>query len=238
MDGPARATAAPAARSLKVADSGEAPCPYLSRAAWGADESYRFKPDGSLAFGPTQFFPVQTLTVHHTAGANDDPDPAATVRAIYYYDAITQGWGDFGYHLAIDEAGTVYEGRWSGDDPLPIFDTTPDADGRLPMVTGAHVAAWNSGNIGVVLLGDFTSQQPTAAARSSLTHVLALLSNMQVLDPLGITNYVNPVSGTTKTVNTISGHRDWAATECPGNDFYPQFDSLRNDVSTLIPHKG
>lgn len=224
---------APANTALPF-DPARTPLRYLSRAAWGCDDSLRFNADGSLRWGPTQYFPVQTLTVHHTAGANDDPDPAATVRAIYYYDTITQGWGDLGYHLLIDEAGRVYEGRWSGGDPIPVFGPDPGPDGRPQMVTGAHVAGFNSGNIGVVLLGDFTDRLPTPAARAALDVVLAILAGVELLDPLGITDYVNPVSGVTATVSTISGHRDWAATQCPGNLFYPQLPQVRAEVAHLL----
>lgn len=204
---------------------------YLSRAAWGADESLRFA-NGVEDF-PPEYHPVQTVTVHHSGFGNNDPDPAATVRAIYY-DQTNKGWGDIGYQLLIDEAGRVYEGRWSGSDSVPVFSSQAGADGRPLMSTGAHVAGYNSGNLGICLLGDFTSQQPTAAARESLTRVLASLSRVCRLDPLGTTNYVNPVSGDTKTVNTIPGHRDWAATQCPGNLFYPELPSVRSDVASRI----
>jgi N-acetylmuramoyl-L-alanine amidase len=53
---------------------------------------------------------VQKLIVHHTATQNNDPDPPATIRSIYYYHAVTQGWGDIGYNFLIDEAGNLYEG--------------------------------------------------------------------------------------------------------------------------------
>lgn len=208
--------------------------PYLSRAAWGADESLRYNPDGSLAFGPTEFFPVQTLTVHHTDYPNNDPDPAATVRSIYYLQAVTEDWGDIGYHLLIDEQGRVYEGRWSGPDPVPVFGGAPGPDGRPQMVTAAHVAGFNSGNIGVAIMGDLTSRLPTPAARRSLDAVLAAFCAIEVLDPLGVTNYVNPVSGATATVDTICGHRDWTATQCPGNYFYPHLPEVRDEVSHLL----
>src|SRR5919109_3805174 len=59
--------------------------PVVSRAAWGADESYRFDSVGNEVWPPA-FYPTQKLTVHHTAGSNDPTqDYAATVRAIYYY---------------------------------------------------------------------------------------------------------------------------------------------------------
>lgn len=232
VDGPARATAAPVSATLRIGDR-PAPARFYSRAASGADESLRFATDGTENWPPA-YFAVQTLTVHHTAGINADPNPAATVRAIYYYHAITQGWGDVGYHLLIDEAGSVYEGRWSGDDPVPVFGSTLGSDGRPQMVNAAHVGGFNAGNIGISLLGNFTNQLPTPAARRALTVVLAALSAVEGLDPVGITNYVNPVSGATRTGDTISGHRDWAATECPGNLFYPQVPSLRQDVNHLL----
>ena len=218
-----------------AADS--ARCPrfrYKSRAAWGADESLRFGPDGTESF-PTAFFDVQTLTVHHTVTANSDPDPAATVRAIYFFQAVTEDFGDIGYHLLIDQRGTVYEGRYSGPDPRPVFG--PRSVGPRPsMVNGAHVGGFNAGNVGVALLGDLTSTGPTPAARRSLTLVLAALARVTDLNPLGTTAYVNPISGATRTVSTIAGHRDWAATECPGNTFYPTLPQLRIDVAAALDH--
>jgi hypothetical protein len=209
------------------------PVRYLSRAAWGADESLRFDSTGTEIWPPA-YFPVQTLTVHHTATANNDPDPAATVRAIYYYHAITQGWGDIGYHLLIDESGTVYEGRWSGTDPVPVFGAEPGLDGRPQMVNGGHVLGYNAGNIGVALLGDFTGRLPTRAARNSLALVLAALAGVENIDPLATVNYVNPISGATSTVDAISGHRDWLPTECPGGHYYSQLPSLRRDVARRL----
>ncbi len=205
---------------------------YLSRAGWGADESLRFEADGTEKF-PTAFFDVQTLTVHHTVTANTDPDPAATVRAIYFFHCITSDFGDIGYHLLIDQAGTVYEGRYSGPDPVPVFG--PRSVGPRPsMVNAAHVGGFNAGNVGVALLGDLTSTGPTAAARQALVNVLATLAQLTDRDPLGTTNYVNPISGATRTVPTLAGHRDWAATECPGNAFYPTLPALRADVAAAL----
>jgi len=76
----------------------------------------------------TAFFDVQTLTVHHTFTANDDPNPAATVRAIYFFHTVTQDFGDVGYHLLIDGFGAVYEGRWSDPDRIPVLPGAALAD--------------------------------------------------------------------------------------------------------------
>ncbi|GAB1690841.1 peptidoglycan recognition family protein [Krasilnikovia sp. M28-CT-15] len=216
----------PSARALAV---GGTSVRYLRRAAWGADESLRLEPDGSQTWPPA-YFPVQTLTVHHTATSSGDRNPAATVRAIYYYHAITQDWGDIGYHLLIDEAGTVYEGRWSGTDPAPVFGPA-DAGGRPQMVNGAHVLGFNAGNVGVALLGTLTDREPTVVAREALTRVLATLAGLTQLDPLRVAGYVNPITGAARTVDVISGHRDWQPTICPGDRFAARLPALRRDVA-------
>ncbi|MEV0227054.1 peptidoglycan recognition family protein [Streptomyces sp. NPDC050704] len=197
---------------------------YLSRAAWGADESLRFKADGTENT-PTAYYPFQTLTVHHTATVNDDPDPAATMRAIYQLHAITNDWGDIGYHFLIDEAGTIYEGRYSGDDGIPAH----DADGKL--VTAFHAAGFNSGNLGIALLGTLVDQGPTDAARQALTRLVRVLTRFHGVDPKAQVTYTNPVNGTTKDVPEISGHRDWMSTECPGAVMYGELATLRDAVA-------
>ena len=82
------------------------------------------------------------------------------MRAIYRYHAVERGFGDIGYQYLIDESGRVYEGRYSGPDSSPGH----DADGDK-IVTAAHVGGFNSGNMGVALLGTLTSLEPTPAAQ-------------------------------------------------------------------------
>ncbi len=225
-DGERRIAAAPEGRW--------ASSPYLPRAAWGADESLRFAADGTEVY-PAEYFPAQALTVHHTVTVNSDPDPSATVRAVYAFQALPpQNFGDMGYHLLIDESGKVYEGRWSGDDLLPVFGDTLETGGELLMSNGAHVGGFNAGNVGVAFLGDFTSSVPTRLAHRSAVIVLAALCAATGLDPRGTSDYINPVSGDTATVPTIAGHRDWVATECPGTTLYPLLPNLRNEVSRVV----
>jgi hypothetical protein len=102
------------------------------------------------------------------------------------------------------------------------------------MVNAAHVGGFNAGNVGVALLGDLTSTGPTAAARQALATVLATLAQQTDRDPLGTTDYVNPISGATRTVPTLTGHRDWAATECSGNTCYPTLPVVRADVAAAL----
>jgi hypothetical protein len=218
----------PAALELTTLWDRPLPRRYRNRASWGADESLRFDPDGTNRF-PDAFFPAQTITVHHTAMKVGDEGPAAQVRAIYHDHTITRDFGDIGYHLLIDGDGTVYEGRSSGADPIPVFGG--GLHWPLHVNNAAHVAGFNAGNLGVALLGDFTSAPPTREAQDALVQVLAILCAICKLDPLGRTDYVNPISGAAKQMDTISGHRDWAATECPGSELHPLLPALRRRVA-------
>lgn len=224
---PATATAAPAC---------------MSRADWGADESM-----SGWAKGDTQSFsPAQTLTVHHTAGSNDPAqDYAATVRAVYSYHVKSNGWSDIGYQYLIDGNGTVYEGRSAGHTSRScLYDGGDGSDfahetGTDHVVTGAHVLNYNTGNVGISVMGCFEpgarecsgTTEPTSAAVDALESELASLSLRHGLDPKGTVHYVNPAAGTTKDVPTISGHRDWADTACPGGTLYAQLPAIRNDVA-------
>lgn len=212
---------------------------YLSRQAWGADESYRYNPDGTLDTPPA-FFPVQTLTVHHSGEDEPIEDPIEHIRSIYYNQAVTMDWGDIGYQLLIDANGRVYEGVYSDPDPVPVFGPEPSPAGLPMMVNGSHVGGFNAGNIGVCVLGNTMVKPPTTAAVRSLTIVLALLAKATRLDPEGTTNYVNPISGSAATVRTISGHQDWhnanpaaGATLCPGDSLYAQLPAIRRQAALL-----
>lgn len=227
-EGPLRATGA-VVRGAAAVDS------CLSRAEWGADETIR---DWDPAFSD-----AQVLTLHHTATRNDDPDPAATVRAIYAYHTIDNGWGDIGYQYLVDESGRVYEGRWSGatSQPCSAGGTGADfgheaADGDADVVTGGHAYSYNTGNLGIALLGDFRTDprygaEPQPEAVAAAVDLMTELSVRHGFDPLGRVHYVNPVSLTEADVATISGHRDLTATECPGDRLYDDMASIRAAVA-------
>jgi N-acetylmuramoyl-L-alanine amidase. len=213
-----------------VAAAAPAQPAVISRAGWGANESLRFDASGHELWPPV-FQPIQKLIVHHTATQNRDPDPAATVRAIYYYDTVTQGWGDMGYNFLIDEAGHIYEGRHARTYAPGEYPTEQDLAGNG--VTGAHAVGFNSGTVGIALLGTLTNQDATPAARDALTRLLAWIAGSHGIDPHGSALYTNPVSGTTATFANIAGHRNVAATECPGGVFYATLPALRDAVAVL-----
>jgi hypothetical protein len=234
-DGPATVTATLGARPAGAAVAQPA---IISRAGWGADESLRFDASGKETWVP-EFWPVQKLIVHHTAGRNADPDPKATIRSMYYYHAITQGWGDIGYNFLVDEAGNVYKGRHSHL-PGSSDDTITGEDGGSPgrSVTAAHAYQHNAGTIGVALLGTLTTQDATAAAKNAVVEFLAWKAEAHGLDPYGTSVYTNPVSGLQKTLANIAAHRDTVATECPGTAFYNTLPQVRAAVAGRIAGTG
>ena len=213
-----------------VADAAVGAPTIISRAAWGADESYRFDSGGHERFA-TGYFPLQKAIVHHTAGRNNDPNPEATIRAIYYDHAVLRGYGDIDYNYLIDWQGHIYEGRHSRDYAGgPI--TTEDLAGN--QVRGSHAKDFNDGTVGIVLLGTFTSVLPPAAQRNALINLLAWKLERHGINPLGASTYVNPQLGTSKYLYYISGHRDVNATACPGTAFYATFPQLRQQVADRI----
>ena len=208
----------------------------VSRRDWGADETLRVRADGRELWPPA-FSPVQKLIVHHTAGANGDPDPAATIRAIYYYHAVTQGWGDIGYNFLIDTDGRLYEGRHSGDgstDAGLSADVTPGEDDAGRGVTGAHAYGYNTGTVGIALLGSLNEQDAQPAARETLERLLAWEAERHGLDPRGEGLYTNPVTGASRSLPNVAAHRDVVATDCPGAVFYEGLPEFRHAVARRL----
>ena len=211
----------------------------LARSVWGADESLRFDQSGNEIW-PTAFHPVQKLIVHHTAGRNGDRDPLRTIRSMFFYHAVTQGWGDIGYNFLIDESGRIFKGRHSHTTLQPSLaspspdDTISGEDGAGNSVTAGHAFGFNSGTIGVALLGTLTHRDATSAARSSLEQVLAWKAEAHAIDPTGASTYTNPLNGAQLAFPNVAGHRDVNQTECPGGVFYDTLPSLRLAVAARI----
>lgn len=80
-----------------------------------------------------------------------------------------------------------------------------------------------TGHFLVVVEGNFDHDRPTAAQVESLTRVLAWASDEYAISP-----------------TTISGHRDHAATSCPGTHLHAIIESgaLETAVSTLVDDGG
>ena len=210
-----------------VAQAAETPR-VVTRAEWGADESIK-STTGSCR---RTFHKVQQLFVHHTAGANFDTRPKATMRAIYWYHTVRQGWCDIGYNFVIAPNGTVFEGRWARNYAPFEHHDSESRDGRV--VTGAHVSGFNSGSVGISLMGNYSRVELPATARRSLAELLAWEADRHNLNPEGTHTYRNPDTGTRKKLPFIAGHRDAGYTECPGKLVYAALPAIRRDTKVAM----
>jgi hypothetical protein len=206
----------------------------VTRQQWGADESLRK--------GTPKFAPITKLFVHHTVTAPDgsDPDPAATVRAIYAYHTQGNGWDDIGYNFLVDSTGRIYEGRWARDYGPGEIPTGEAGNGYG--VAGAQVSGHNFGSAGVAMIGDFTNIEPSSAAMRSLERMLAWKADRHDIDVQASDPFITS-DGTTEVFPNLAGHRDAGKTACPGDRLYPLLPGLRQRVASVVtlanaPTKG
>ncbi|MDW8339068.1 MAG: peptidoglycan recognition protein, partial [Thermoleophilia bacterium] len=185
--------------------------PIVPRAVWGADEAIRRAPP---VYAPT----LRLAIVHHTAGRNDytRAEAPAIVRAIQLFHVEGNGWNDIGYNFLVDRFGTIYEGRFGGIDRN---------------VVGAHAMGFNTGSVGIALLGSYGETAPSAAAREALARLLAWRLDVAHLDPTGVLTVLSGgneryARGLPVTLRAVSGHRDVGSTACPGDELYRQLDEL------------
>jgi hypothetical protein len=194
-------------RSLQMAGSPR----IIGRKAWGANEKIR---RDNPAIAKT----LSTALVHHTAGAAPatPAQSAAIVRGIYAYHVKGNGWDDIGYNFLVDRFGQVFEGRYGGIERN---------------VVGAHAQGFNTGSVGIALLGSFNGRTPTAAERSALVRLLSWRLDVAHVDPVSNAPFVsagNPKfrKGSPIWLRAVSGHRDTGYTSCPGGRLYGQLGGV------------
>jgi hypothetical protein len=202
-------TRTPAAASTPV---------IVSRASWGANEAIKRAP-------PSYATSIRGVTIHHTAGTNDytRSQAPAIVKGIQLFHVQSNGWNDIGYNFLVDRFGTIYEGRFGGVDRN---------------VVGAHARGFNTGAVGIALLGTYSSTPPSAAAQDAIARLIAWRLDVAHVDPVGVGPVVSSGSekyrsGTRVQLRHVSGHRDTGATTCPGNALYSRLDSLASKARSI-----
>jgi hypothetical protein len=197
----------------------------VTRAEWGADESIRKNNQ--------KYAPISKLFVHHTVTSPDgeDPDPAATVRAIYAYHVQGNGWDDIGYNFLVDAQGRIYEGRWARNYEPGEKPTGEDLNENG--VVGAHVLNHNTGSAGVAMLGDFSNGEPTTEAREALVKLMAWKADRHGIDVTASDPFTSS-DGVVSTFPNLAGHRDAGQTACPGDRLYPLLPGIREEVARFV----
>ena len=130
---------------------------------------------------------TDVIILHHIGNTNADVS-AATVHQWH----LANGWAGIGYHYLIRKDGTIERGR--------PRDTV-----------GAHCYGENWHSIGVNIVGNFETNEPTAAQIESCAMLLAVCAAS---------------FGVALDGEHIVGHRDLSATVCPGDALYEQIPEL------------
>jgi hypothetical protein len=102
---------------------------------------------------------VTRITFHHSGDQHNGRDvpflaegyreTVQHLELVRQYHTEQRHWADIGYHFAIDRAGRVFQLRSLN-------------------YQGAHVAGQDPHNLGIVVLGNFNVQEPTAAQKARI----------------------------------------------------------------------
>lgn len=181
-----RQSGKPAWYDDEIGRTGPVSAEVLPRSVWTSEPPIMSRADPMRV--------VSRITVHHDGMSpfysTVQSEAARRLEAIRRAH-IGQGWADIGYHFAIDPAGRVYACR-----PVAI--------------QGAHVKDQNPGNLGVMVMGNFEQQAPTAAATATLeSFVAAMMRQFRV------------------GVRSVHTHRELSATACPGRSLQQRMVQAR-----------
>ncbi len=194
----------------------------LTRQDWGCNESL-------MTWSP-RYVPVKKVVVHHTDTDDGGTNVAATIRGIYYFHAVTRGWGDIGYNYLVDKYGNIWIGRQGGDN-----------------VVAGHAYGWNDGSIGVASIGTYTSIAPTGQLQGALANIMSLKFKQLGIPPYGSGAFTHQEENSdgswidvTTVVPNVLGHRDCnyivgengGQTSCPGDVLYGMLNGLRAESQT------
>jgi len=143
---------------------------------------------------------IERIVVHHSK--SPDSDVAFNWSGLRRYHVEEKGWSDVGYHYGIEKVNGRYE----------------VLVGRLMNRVGAHCVGLNRKSIGVCVVGDFDSREPTRAQYELLADFIGSL-----VEVFGL------------SVEQVIGHGEYDPTypsgeprTCPGKKF--SMNKLRNAI--------
>jgi len=129
---------------------------------------------------------VRRITVHHDGmppvAMRSVGDVGGRIEQIRQSHVSGRGWADIGYHYVVDQQGRVWEGR-------------------NIRFQGAHVKDQNENNLGILVLGNFDRQQPTASQIQALDRFVAAQMQRYRIN-----------------LRDVRTHQERAPTECPGRN--------------------
>jgi hypothetical protein len=190
----------------------------ITRAEWGASAPVCTPDVATTLVG---------AVLHHTAGPNTYSTVAEAeqqIRNDQRYHIQSRGWCDLGYNFVVDKWGNIYEGR---------------ANSMTEPVIGVHAGGFNTGTVGIAMLGTYSDVNPSAATREAVAEVIGWRLGAYGVNPQGMMTYTTGVGENSRFLNQtvalprVFGHRDVAYTACPGNAGYAALGWIRARATTL-----
>ncbi|HZM83561.1 MAG TPA: peptidoglycan recognition family protein [Candidatus Limnocylindrales bacterium] len=151
------------------------------------------------------------IIVHHTATANSSDLSRAHAFALarsIQQAHFARGFIDTGQQFTISRGGFIMAGRHHSKTVLL------DGDRH---VLGAHCTGQNDVAVGIENEGTYTNVQIRDEHYDKLVRMCAYICQQYGIAP-----------------RNIFGHRDFSATECPGDRLYARLPRLRDDVRALL----
>lgn len=145
------------------------------------------------------------VIVHHTgvmATSHGTLLGAQNLARAIQRDHMSRGWIDSGHNFLVTNGGFVLEGRHGSLNAL--------RQGKC--VRSAHTVRANE-SPGIEVEGNFSLTAVGKTQWNALVHLVSVICFLTGIDP-----------------TYIKGHRQFNATQCPGNWLYAQLGRLRADV--------
>ena len=158
--------------------------------------------------------PTEHLIIHHAAGSNTATNYTDIVRNYYVLHTEGNGWDDIGYNYLIAQNGLIYKGR------------DPQGKADQDNVQGAHYCAHNQNTMGICLLGNYMTIDPTDQTIDALTDLLAWKCVKEGFD----VDHSQVHASTGVNTPRITGHRHACNTSCPGDHVWDLLPQIRTTV--------
>ena len=143
---------------------------------------------------------IFAITFHHSAGPRaKSHTQAKALHRSYQQTHIQRGFRDIGYHWAMDDEGRFYQLR-------PV------------KYKGAHTGEANTGNIGIMVHGNYMHDKLNRAQKDSLKWLFQ-------------GGFLQLTGEREKDIALIRGHQEWPGhrtNQCPGTHLMRYIRYLRN----------
>jgi hypothetical protein len=163
---------------------------------------------------PAEYETPEVIIIHHTA-TNYKSATSKQIKKIYKYHSYTRRWGDIGYNYIIGKDGSIFEGRYGGN-------------GAIGGHSYSNGTNYNSGSIGISVLGNYVGESLSDQSRDSLEKLVGWLAANNGISISSDIRFHNK-----KLDSAVIGHKDVADTACPGKNIYNNLAGIRSNAASL-----